>query len=290
MLSPSSTARTPAAPLLRVSGLTVRYGSVDRDVPPALSEVSFEVAPGEITGVLGESGCGKSTLALSILGLLPNDATAEGSIRFRDAELLGQEELRLRKVRGARISLIHQEPGLALSPVMRVGEQIAEVVRAHSGGSRQQRREQVDTILHAVCLADTRRITRSYPHQLSGGELHRVAIAQALVCRPDLVIADEPNRALDVTLQLELLHLLRELNREFNTALLFITHNPMLLAGFASRVLVMRSGKTVEEGRVAEVFRQPANAYTRLLLQLVPRPISSNREILSDVSGELLPT
>jgi ABC-type glutathione transport system ATPase component len=275
--------------LLQVSELSVNYASVGPEATPALRHISFEVAPGEIVGILGESGCGKSSLALSILGILPQGATAQGSIRYRGEELLGRDEGRLRKIRGARISLIHQEPGLALSPVMRVGDQIAEVLRAHGDDSRQARREQVGAILRSVHLADTHRIARAYPHELSGGELHRVAIAQALVCRPDLVIADEPNRALDATLQLELLDLLSELNREFGTALLFITHNPMLLAGFADRVLVIRSGEIVEHGPVAEVFRRPANAYTRLLLQFVPQPISAATETLSRAPRELIP-
>jgi peptide/nickel transport system ATP-binding protein len=253
-----------------------------------LHQVCFEVAPSEIVGILGESGCGKSTLALSVLGLLPESARAKGSIRFRGEELLGCTESKLRQVRGAKMSLIHQEAGLALSPVMRVGDQIAEVARAHGCRTQHQRREAVQAILRAVQFADTRRIARAYPHELSGGELHRVAIAQALVCRPELLIADEPNRSLDVKLQLELLSLFRQLKQEFNISLLFITHNPALLAGFADRVIVMRSGRIVEQGLVADVFRQPADAYTRLLLQFVPRPITDSKVTLSHPARELL--
>jgi ABC-type glutathione transport system ATPase component len=280
----------PDAPLLRVSGLGVSYASAGHEVSRALHQVSCEVAAGEIVGILGESGCGKSTLALSILGLLPQSAQVQGSIRFHGEELLGRDEARLRKIRGAKISLIHQEPGLALSPVMRVGDQIAEVLRAHGCGRRQQRRERVDAMLQAVHFTDIRRISRAYPHELSGGELHRVAIAQALVCRPDLVMADELNRALDVELQRELLQLLLELNREFKTSLLFITHNPMLLAGFADGVIVMCSGQIVEQGRVAKVFTQPASAYTEQLLQFVSRPVSGEWGTLGHAAREALST
>jgi ABC-type dipeptide/oligopeptide/nickel transport system ATPase component len=249
----------------------------------------LELAPGEIVGILGESGSGKSTLALSILGLLPKTTQVSGSVCVHGEELLNCGEAQLRKIRGAKVSLIHQEPGLALSPVMRVGDQIGQVLRAHGTDSRQARREKIEEILTAVHFTDIRRIVRAYPHELSGGELHRAAIAQALICRPELAIADEPNRSLDVGLQLDLLKLLREFNQKFGTALLFITHNPMLLAGFADRVIVMRCGKVVEQGRIAEVFRRPADAYTRLLLQYVPRPLSNGNRAISELPAELLP-
>jgi len=201
----------------------------------ALRQLDLAIAAGEVLGVLGESGCGKSTLALSILGLLPADARIEGSILFRNEELLGLPERQLRRIRGAKISLIHQEPGFALSPVMRVGDQIAEVIIAHRSLTRKARKQEVESMLREVQLADTGRIYAAYPHQLSGGELHRVAIAQALACRPDLIIADEPTRSLDVTVQAEILGVLRNLNQTVGTTLIFITHNPALLAGFADR-------------------------------------------------------
>ena len=252
--------------MLHCQRLTVNYASV---VKPALCGIDFEMRPGEVVGILGESGCGKTTLALSILGLLTAAIRVEGSILFHDQDLLRLSESRLRSIRGSQIALIHQEPGLSLSPVMRVGEQISEVLRAHRSIKRTVREQECKAMLHEVQLCDVDRIYSAYPHQLSGGELHRVAIAQALICRPELVICDEPTSSLDVTIQAEILNLLRELKRKFGMAMIFITHNPALLAGFADRVLVMYEGKIVEQGRVAQVFRQPLHAYTNELLQLV---------------------
>ena len=259
-----------APPLLRVSKLSVTYSASSGTPAPALQNIDLEIAPGEINGILGESGCGKSTLALSLLGLLPTESRVDGEILFQQQNLLGLTERQLQKIRGARIALIHQEPGLALSPVMRVGDQIYEVLRAHSDLGRADRQREVKTILGKVSLPEVDRIYNAYPHQLSGGELHRVAIAQALICKPALVIADESTRSLDLATQAEILELLFLLNQEFGTAILFITHNPALLAGFASRVIVMQNGCVVEQGRVAEIFRKPVDPFTRELLSLVP--------------------
>jgi ABC-type dipeptide/oligopeptide/nickel transport system ATPase component len=257
--------------LLQVRRLSVSYASGSSSPVVALREVDLEIGKGEVVGILGEFGCGKSTLALSMLGLLPADARVQGSILFRNEELLGLPEKQMRRIRGAGIAMIHQEPGLALSPVMRVGDQIAEVILAHRTLTRTARRQEVESILREVHLADVGRTYTAYPHQLSGGELHRVAIAQALACRPGLIIADEPTRSLDVTVQAEILGVLRNLNQAFGTALLFITHNPALLAGFADRIAVMYAGRAVENGVGAKVFGRPLHPYTRGLLDLVPR-------------------
>jgi len=235
---------------------------------PALRRVDLDIARGEIVGILGESGSGKSTLALAILGLLPGNAEVEGAIVLEDENLAGAVESRWAAIRGAKVAMIFQEPGLALSPVMRVGDQIAEVIRAHRQVGKKERKQEVEAILREVQLPEVERIYRSYPHQLSGGELHRVAIAQALVCRPELVIADESTRSLDVTMQAEVVEALRDLKRKFGSALLFITHNPALLAGFADRVLVMYGGRVVEAGPVGEVYRRPLHPYTKGLLEL----------------------
>jgi oligopeptide/dipeptide ABC transporter ATP-binding protein len=261
--------------LLRVCRLSVSYAARSHSPVTVLRQLDLQTGPGEVIGILGESGCGKSTLARSILGLLPADARVEGSILFCNEELLGLPQKQLRRIRGARISLIHQEPGLALSPVMRVGDQIAELILAHRSLTRKARKAEVEAILREVHLPDVRRISVAYPHQLSGGELHRVAIAQALVCRPDLIIADEPTRSLDVTVQAEILGLLRKLNQAFGTAILFITHNPALLAGFADRLAVMYAGRVVENGGGSMVFGRPLHPYTRGLLDLVPRSARS---------------
>jgi ABC-type dipeptide/oligopeptide/nickel transport system ATPase component len=267
-------------PLLWIAKLSVTYAASSGSPVAALNNVDLEIAPGGVVGILGESGCGKSTLALSLLGLLPQGSHVEGEISFQGQNLLTLTLKKLREIRGAKIALIHQEPELALSPVMRVGEQISEVVRAHTSHGRVQRRHAVKQVLEKVCLPDVDRIYDAYPHQLSGGELHRVAIAQALVCQPGLIIADESTRSLDPSTQTEILELLADLNHQFTTAILFITHNPALLAGFADRVLVMQGGRVVEKGLVAEVFRKPMHPFTHELLSLVP-----TAESLSGLDG-----
>jgi oligopeptide/dipeptide ABC transporter ATP-binding protein len=259
--------------LLRIGRLRVSYASPGHSPVVVLRQLDLEIFAGEVVGMIGESGCGKSTLARSILRLLPADALVEGSILFRNQEVLDLPEKQLRRIRGARISLIHQEPGLALSPVMRVGDQIAQVILAHRKLTRKARKLEVESILREVQLAEVERICAAYPHQLSGGELHRVAIAQALACRPDLILADEPTRSLDVSVQAEVLGVLRKLNQTFGTAILFITHNPALLAGFADRVAVMYAGRVVEIGSTARVFGRPLHPYTRGLLHLMPRSV-----------------
>jgi peptide/nickel transport system ATP-binding protein len=270
MPTPQDTVSSDASPLLRVRGLSASYSSSKQDSALALREVSLEVASGEIVGILGESGSGKSTLALSILGLLPPNAQVTGSVLLKGEDLIRFDESCWRAIRGAKIAMIFQEPALSLSPVMRVGDQIAEVMRAHLPGNRKRRELECKALLKEVRLDDVDRIYAAYPHQLSGGELHRVAIAEALACRPKLVIADEPTRSLDASVQADVLGALREVNRNFGSALIFITHNPALLADFADRVLVMYAGKIVEDGPVSRVFRRPLHPYTKGLLQLIP--------------------
>ncbi len=261
--------------LLCVRGLSVSYAAGELRIE-ALRRIDFDVAPGEIVGILGESGSGKSTLALSLLGLLPANASVEGSILYSSVKNAAQEELlqlneiRWRNIRGARISMIFQEPGLSLSPVMRVGDQVTEVLQAHQREGKPGKQKVLD-MLQRVRLGDVERIFDAYPHQLSGGQLHRVAIAQALICGPELLISDESTRSLDVTVQAEILDLLRKINGEFGTAILFITHNPALLAGFADQVFVMYEGRIVERGRVSRVFRQPEHPYTKKLISLAAR-------------------
>lgn len=253
-------------PLLRVSDLTVQYPD-NASHHSVLRKIRVEISNGEIVGILGESGCGKSTLALAILGLLPKGTQVDGSINFRGEDLTELNEAELSKVRGAKISLIHQEPGISLSPVMRVGKQITEVLRAHTKFSERDRKEQSQAVLSEVGLCDFDRIYHAYPHQLSGGELHRIAIAQALVCGPELLIADEATRSLDMALQLDIVHLLRDVNQKRGTALVLITHDPMLLAGFADRCVVMCAGEILEDGTITDVLRGQKHLYTRTLLK-----------------------
>lgn len=289
MSTPRAISSTCASALLRVRGLTVTYAGERKQRTPALRQVDLDIAAGEIVGILGESGSGKSTLALSLLGLLPVSAQVEGSIFLEGEDLAKAAESRWAAIRGAKLAMIFQEPGLSLSPVMRAGDQIGEVIRAHGGGTKKQREQQAETALTGAGLSDVDRVYKAYPHQLSGGELHRVAIAQALACRPALMIADEATRSLDVTLQSEIQNALREGNRKNGSALIFITHSPSLLTGFADRILVMYAGRIVEAGPVAQVYRQPLHPYTKALLQLVPERREDADRVLRFTRRERLP-
>src|SRR5438067_2424347 len=255
----------PDGPLLQVRNLSVslpsQSGSTD-----VLREISFDLQRGQIVGLLGESGSGKSTLALALLRVLPSDARVSGSIGFDGRDLFTLSEPQMRQVRGAAISIIFQEPGLALNPVLRVGTQITEVLRAHNSWSRRRLRDEAAALLAQVELPDVNRIFNSYPHELSGGEAQRVLIAQALACSPALVIADEPTASLDSTIQAEIIALLAKLRREKNLSLLFITHNPALLVNFADRVIVMCRGQIVEQGAVPAIFRRPSHEFTQALV------------------------
>jgi ABC-type dipeptide/oligopeptide/nickel transport system ATPase component len=255
------------APLLDVQHLSVTFGGPS----PAVDDVSFQIAAGETLGLVGESGSGKSVTAFSILRLLqPPGRIAGGSVIFQGRDLLELTESEMREVRGAGISLIFQEPMTALNPVMRVGDQIAEALLVHGKATRAGARAQAVELLEAVKIPDAARRVRDYPHQLSGGMRQRVMIAIALACRPPLVIADEPTTALDVTIQAQVLELLRELKTRLNLALLLITHDFGVIAEMADRVAVMFKGKLVEEGPVREVLRNPRAEYTRSLLAAVP--------------------
>ena len=226
---------------------------------------------GETLGVVGESGSGKSVTAFSVLRLLqPPGRIVSGSVRFQGRDLLTLSEAAMREVRGAGISLIFQEPMTALNPVMRVGDQIAEALLVHGKATRAVAQARAVALLEAVRIPDAQRRVRDYPHQLSGGMRQRVMIAIALACRPPLVIADEPTTALDVTIQAQVLDLLRELKARYNLALLLITHDFGVIAEMADRVVVMYRGKLVEQGPVRDVLRHPANDYTRTLLAAVP--------------------
>jgi len=252
--------------LLEVRNLTVTFGAVT-----AVDNVSFQIAPGETLGVVGESGSGKSVTAFSILRLVqPPGRITGGSIVFEGHDLLTLSEREMRQIRGARISLIFQEPMTALNPVMRVGDQIAEALTVHGMASRTEARQRAAELLDAVRIPDAARRARDYPHQLSGGMRQRVMIAIALACRPPLIIADEPTTALDVTIQAQVLDLLRELKARFNLALLLITHDFGVVAEMADRVAVMYRGRIVEEGPVRPILRSPVHEYTQNLLAAVP--------------------
>ena len=252
---------------LQVRDLAVRFRHPNAPDHQALRNISFEVAPGEVLGLMGESGSGKSTTGLALLGLLPQRSTEiRGSIILSGRELVGLPECDLRCIRGCNISIMFQEPEIALSPVMRVGDQIAEVVHAHRDWSWKRCRSEAMTVLDRVGLGRVQRIYSAYPHQLSGGQRQRVVLAQALICKPALLVADEPTASLDAQSQASLLGLLRDLIDSEQIAVLLISHSPELQASLADRLLIMTDGTIVEEGVFANLYRNSANPYTRGLL------------------------
>jgi oligopeptide/dipeptide ABC transporter ATP-binding protein len=228
--------------------------------------------------MLGESGCGKTTLGLALLGMLDEGVVTRGSIKLGDRELLGLGEEKLTEIRGDEISMIFQEPSLALNPVMRVGHQVAEVLRAHRswpGGraARARLQQELESLLVEVGLEPAGDYLEAYPHQLSGGQQQRVVIAQALACRPAVVVADEPTTALDTVTKIEILNLLNLLKKRFAAASILISHDPAPLAIVADRLIVMYAGRVVEEGPAEEVFQQPLHPYTEALLEAQLPPL-----------------
>jgi len=233
----------------------------------AVDELSLSLGAGEVIGILGESGCGKSTLAAAILRMLPGSAACKGAaLLFRGRDLLTMTEAELRAVRGAQIALVPQDPVLTLNPVINAGTQIAEVLRAHSSMSARERRTRVLELLGEVGFEQPAEIYGAYPHQLSGGQRQRVAIAQAISCRPALLIADEPTSKQDASLQAEITSLLARVRREHGIAIVLISHDPAIFAGFADRIAVMYAGRIVEVGTVAQIFRDPLHPYARSLV------------------------
>ncbi len=260
-----------ADPLLKVEALTVWF-SLEGERAWAVNGAGFEVGRGETVCLVGESGCGKTVSALSILGLLksPPARIASGRILFDGLNLLSLSENDLQRIRGRRISMIFQEPLTSLNPVFTVGDQIGEAIYAHEKAQKQLVRKKVIELLNAVGLPDAERLSGCYPHQLSGGQRQRVMIAMSLACEPQLLIADEPTTALDVTVQAQILNLLASLKKARSLSMLYITHDLGVVASIADRVYVMYGGSIVEEGDVRAVFDSPAHPYTRGLLESLP--------------------
>ena len=260
----------------------------------AVRDLSFSIAPGEVLGLVGESGSGKSVTSLAIMRLLPPQARLEGEILFgtdaatvRDLPKLDDESMR--QLRGSRIAMIFQEPMTALNPVMRVGNQIAEAVLAHNAVSRKEAWQRAIDAMNDVAIPDAARRARDYPHQLSGGMRQRVMIAMAIVNRPQLLIADEPTTALDVTIQAQILELLGELRSKFGLAMLFISHDLAVVSQVADRVAVMYAGCLVEMGSKRDIFEAAAHPYTRGLLQAVPDLKTDRGHPLKTIEGTVPP-
>jgi oligopeptide/dipeptide ABC transporter ATP-binding protein len=282
------------ASILEIRNLRVSYQSRAGVSTEALAGVSFNLQPGEILGVLGESGCGKSTLAASLLGLLPANAKiSAGVVLFEGTDLLQAGPDELRSIRGGRISLIFQEPSVALHPTMRAGEQVRQVLAAHGVARKSALRERTREVFSSVFAEEVDRIEQSYPHELSGGQRQRVLVAQAIACGPSLVVADEPTASLDPTTQMEILRVFRALREKLGLAMIFITHNPALLSGFADRVLVLYGGRVVELGPAATVLASPRHPYTIGLFQSIPPSLrdggNRRKTRLPVIAGDSLP-
>jgi peptide/nickel transport system ATP-binding protein len=259
-----------AGPLLKVSGLRTEFATRD-GVLPAVADVSFEVARGEVLGLVGESGSGKSVTGFSILGLIdPPGRIAAGSLQFDGLKLVGAAPESLRRLRGKRIAMIFQDPMMTLNPVLSIETQMVETVLAHDDTTREAARQRAVEALGRVGIASAPERLAQYPHQFSGGMRQRVAIAIALLHKPDLIIADEPTTALDVTVQGQILYEMQKLVRESGTALIWITHDLAVVAGLADRIAVMYAGRIVEMGDAADVLDAPRHPYTRGLLDSVP--------------------
>ncbi len=283
------TAPISSSPLLDVAALTVTFPGAAGPVR-AVDSVQFTVEAGETVCLVGESGCGKSLTALSLLRLVPPPGTlAAGSrIAFDGRDVLALDSESLRQIRGQQMAMIFQEPMTALNPVLTVGDQIAEVVRVHTAASRAEAWTRAVAMLQQVGIADAAARAKQYPHELSGGMRQRVMIAMALVLSPKLVIADEPTTALDVTIQAQILELLRDLRARTGMALLLITHDLGVVAEMASRVIVMYAGRVVEEAPVTELFAAPSHPYTEGLLAAVPR-LGEEQDRLTTISGSVPP-
>jgi oligopeptide/dipeptide ABC transporter ATP-binding protein len=272
-------------PLLAIRSLCTAFRTEDGEVL-AIDNVDLDLAEGEVLGIVGESGSGKSVTALSILRLIPSPPgrIVRGEVRFAGEDLLRLSERRMRQIRGAEIAMIFQEPMSSLNPVLTIGDQIIETIRFHEGTSPRVARERAIELLDRVGISTPARRLDEYPHQLSGGMRQRAMIAIALSCNPRLLLADEPTTALDVTIQAQILELLREIQAELGMAVILITHDLGVVAQYVDRVMVMYAGRVVEEAAVGPLFATPRHPYTRGLLESIPS-IEDERERLQAIPG-----
>ena len=274
--------------LLRVDNLCTQFFSSKTSSVTAVDHVSFDVYKGEILGLVGESGCGKSVTSLSIMRLLKDTSgkVTSGSAMLGDIDLLKLPEATIRDIRGGRMSMIFQEPMSALNPSMRIDKQLVEAICLHTGMTKQQARKHAFDMLAKVGIPEPASTLKSYPHQLSGGMSQRVMITMALSCNPELLIADEPTTALDVTIQAQILDLMRKLQKEMRSSILLITHDLGVVAEMCSRVIVMYAGKIVEQGPIKDIFANPMHPYTQGLIASVPK-LGSNVKVLPSIPGSV---
>ncbi len=265
--------------LLEVKDLNLEF-KTSRGVLKALNGITFEVRRGEVFGIVGETGCGKTVTGLSILRLLPRSAKiTNGMIKFDGINLLDLPPSEMEQVRGGKAAMIFQDPSSSLNPVFTIGSQLVRVIRQHTELNAKQAEARASETLDAVGLPDVKRILTSYPHQLSGGQQQRVMIAMALSCRPQLLIADEPTTALDVTIQAQILKLLRDLQKQFDISVILITHNLGVVAQTCDRLAVLYAGRVAEIGSTHDIFNNPQHPYTRGLMNAIPKPGSRGKKM-----------
>ena len=269
--------------LLVVNDLRVEFKTPEGNVV-AVNDLNFSLDAAETLGIVGESGSGKSQTAFALMGLLAKNGIITGSAKFEDKEILNLPVKALNRIRAEKISMIFQDPMTSLNPYMKVGTQLMEVLLLHKGMSKAEAYAASVRMLDAVKIPEARKRMDMYPHEFSGGMRQRVMIAMALLCNPKLLIADEPTTALDVTVQAQIMTLLNELKRDFNTAIIMITHDLGVIAGLCDKVLVMYAGRTMEYGKVNDIFYRPSHPYTEGLLKAIPR-LDSEGEVLATIPG-----
>ncbi|MDV7103630.1 ABC transporter ATP-binding protein [Vibrio sp. TH_r3] len=271
--------------MLDIKDLRVTFNNDNGQQVEVVHGINVSLAKGETLGIVGESGSGKSVLSLATIGLLPKTAQASGQILFNGEDILSKSEQQMCALRGSKIGMIFQEPMTALNPAMKIGSQIAEGLRLHRNISRSEANAEVIRLLEMVKIPDAKRKAHSYPHEMSGGQRQRVGIAIALALEPDLLIADEPTTALDVTVQAEVLDILDDLVSKLGIALILISHDLGVIARIADRTLVMYRGDEIEQGETEQILRQPSHAYTRKLIDAQPRRVRSD-SVRSDFTAE----
>ena len=269
--------------LLEVKNINVKFNTPD-GIVQAVNNINFNLKGGESLAIVGESGSGKTQLAFSIMGLLAKNGSASGSVKFHSKEILNLKENEMNKIRSNNISMIFQDPMTSLNPYMRISEQLNEVIIHHKGLSKKEALKEPIQMLDAVKIPDAKNRIHMFPHEFSGGMRQRVMIAMSLLCKPDLIIADEPTTALDVTVQAQIIKLFADIQQELNTTFILITHNMGIVAGMCDQTLVMYGGRIMEYGKTENIFLKPSHPYTKGLLEAMPR-IDIDNEVLKTIPG-----